>query len=690
MPIDFDVKNLQKNLLEHSLNEIFVFSCDDLRFLFANKGGLQNLGYTLEELKKISPVDIKPEFTKEEFLEIVSPLSRGEVEKLSFKTVHQRKDGSFYNAMIDLQILKERDRNVFVAMVLDVTEQELEATEKETKLILQAKQTEVLNKLLKLNSLYELPLGEKLKQGMEYLFEVPWLKVANKGGVFLVKENVLELEVSVKMGPKIETMCAKVEAGVCLCGRAFEQRETIHASCVDERHENRFEGISAHGHYNVPIISDGVVLGVMVFYLPHGHKRNEAETNFLESCAEVFSQIIKTNEFQENLIREKKRAKEAEEAKSAFLANMSHEIRTPMNGVIGMAELLMDEPISEDVREKVKIIKSSGTSLLALINDILDYSKIEAGKLEFDISKFSFKDLLTEISAVFQIISSKKNINFNLMVSPEVPTYLEGDLMKLKQILQNLINNAVKFTEEGEVGLELSVLERDGDLCIIEFKITDTGIGISRENIKKLFHKFSQADESTSRRFGGTGLGLSICRSLVDFMGGKIMVESTEGKGSTFIFSLPFSIATQEEATSQEAFKGAIEVPKGLNVLLVDDNSLNIKVAERFLKKLDYTYDVATNGKEAVEAVENSSYDIVFMDCHMPVMDGYQATKTIIKNHGDTRPYIIALTASSLSEDVEKCQQAGMDGFLSKPITKAALHEALLEYAERVLSKKSA
>lgn len=695
MPINFEVKILQDKLIEESLNEIFVFSFKDYRFHFANKGALENLGYSLDELKKLTPIDIKPQFSENEFLKLVEPLVTGKNKKLSFKTIHERKDGSHYNTLIDLQIMEMAGEKVYVALVLDITEQMDRELENERILNLRNLHLETINNLLKLNGETGIDLKTKLRRGLEFIFKVPWLEVLEKGGVFLTNDETDELDLflSWKLGEKIEGLCEKVSKGHCLCGRAFETKEIVFASCVDERHDTRFEGISPHGHYNIPILHRGDVIGVIVFYLEHGHKRKEEEVDFLKSCAEVFSQIIVTQNYEDSLIAQKKRAEKAEAAKSLFLANMSHEIRTPMNGIIGMAELLLDDELVGDSREKVKIIKSSGQSLLSIINDILDFSKIDAGKLEISKHIFSIRDLLSEQNNIFSIISSKKEINFEVNVDGQVPDEMHGDSVKVKQILQNLINNAAKFTEKGTISLDVGISINNKGESVLVFKLEDTGIGIPKEKQALLFSEFSQADESINRRYGGTGLGLTIVKRLIELMGGEISFVSEEGVGTTFHFQIPCGVTTDGTILDKEDLTGeTFVIPQELNVLLVDDNPINIKVASRFLKKLNYDFDTASNGKEAVRKAKEKSepYDIILMDCHMPVMSGYEATGILKQDLAENCPYIIALTASAMDEDIQKCRNAGMDGFLSKPLTKAALNEALSIFERSKSTKKSA
>jgi signal transduction histidine kinase/ActR/RegA family two-component response regulator len=376
-------------------------------------------------------------------------------------------------------------------------------------------------------------------------------------------------------------------------------------------------------------------------------------------------------DFEHTLRDSKQKAEEATQAKSQFLSMMSHEIRTPMNAIIGLTNLLMDETVTAAQKEHIRLIKFSGENLLGIINDILDFSKIEAGKISIEQIDFNLYDLVYNLKMMFAQRVSEKNIHFHLHYGDDVPRVIKGDQVRINQILTNLLSNAIKFTHQGYVELTVQCTGKKAGQHLIQFSVKDTGIGIDGDKVNSIFDSFSQASSDTTRIYGGTGLGLTITRHLIQLMNSVIQVESQPGYGSRFYFILPVQAGKLIDKEKRAFIHDEIARNKGVHVLLVDDNVINQVVAENFLKKWGMTVDVASNGLEALELIQNKSYSIILMDLQMPKMDGYEATKRIrglkeIDSYFTTVP-IIALTASAMADVRDKVIEIGMNDFITKP-----------------------
>jgi signal transduction histidine kinase/ActR/RegA family two-component response regulator len=358
-------------------------------------------------------------------------------------------------------------------------------------------------------------------------------------------------------------------------------------------------------------------------------------------------------------------------ARGRFLANISHEIRTPMNGVLGMTEeLLAMHALTPEVQERIAIIQRSGHQMVSLINDLLDLTKIEAGKLTLTPCPTDLRQVVGDVSALFTPLAARKDLTFEAVIDPGVPEWLITDPLRLKQVLTNLVSNAVKFTEVGGVTLDARCLE--GQLVI---EVRDSGVGIDPNVLPRLFVAFEQADPSPTRRHEGTGLGLALSRQLASLLSGTLTVESTQGRGSTFRLVLPLVVAKGHHASVSRASP----IPSArLSVLVVDDNPLNRRVAEALLHRAGHLARCATTGQEALDALASTPFDVVLMDCHMPVMDGFETTERIRRlDSPRAKTTIIAVTASASAEDRDACRRAGMNGFLAKPMAFTELVEAL-------------
>jgi PAS domain S-box-containing protein len=381
--------------------------------------------------------------------------------------------------------------------------------------------------------------------------------------------------------------------------------------------------------------------------------------------------ISARKETERALIEARDAAERSAKAKEEFLANMSHEIRTPMNAIIGFCKLLNNTPLNAEQREYLQAVDNSGKTLIAIINDILDLSKVASGRLEFERQPFSLPELLGSLIGIFKPKAAEKSLRLGYVIGPSVPNTVSGDATRLNQILLNLVGNAVKFTEVGEVGIEVKVTRETASSCWLLFEVHDSGIGIAQDKLESIFESFTQASNETTRKYGGTGLGLTICKRLVELQGGRIGVESELGRGSTFFIELPFGKVGEKAAEAPDHFTE--ERPRNLvqqaHILLAEDNQLNQVLARRILEQAGHRVVIAGNGVEALRKVEQAAFDLVLMDIQMPEMDGFSALRAI-RAHNDPRIRtlpVIALTAHAFAEEAERCRVAGFSEFMAKP-----------------------
>lgn len=446
----------------------------------------------------------------------------------------------------------------------------------------------------------------------------------------------------------------------------------------------------------------GFFLGVMVMAVYRMYKSSIAELelsyknevligdltkvgNNLESLNDdLKDEIDHGKQIELELNKAKEKAEKMSQSKGEFLANMSHEIRTPMNGVIGTLQLLEDTELSNEQKEFVEIAHRSADALLAILNDILDLSKIEAGKLSFESLVFDIKQVVNDIVILHSLKAEQQGVSLVQHADEKLPNFLMGDPMRIRQVIVNLVSNALKFTKHGEVKISIDVVNKDIDSVDLRVTVADTGIGIPQAAQDTLFDAFTQADGSTTRKYGGTGLGLAIVSQLVDMMGGSLGMESIEGKGSSFWFTANLQVTAAVPYAVVATIDGNEDLKLDAKILMVEDNPINQMVAQKMLEKIGLKATIANNGIEALQCLDQQSFDLVLMDCQMPEMDGFDATREIrkldIKALDQKHLPVVAMTANVMSGDRERCLEVGMDDYIGKPVQRDQLASVLRKW----------
>jgi PAS domain S-box-containing protein len=683
----------------------------DARITYINEAASRSLGYSKDELMKLSIADIDPlwpaDLWQERFEEIKSQGS------LTFESVHRRKDGTTLPVEVTATFLMFNDVEYLFAFVADITHRK--RAEKALQKLNEDLEERVKERTAELTIINH--VGQELTGELDFQ---KIIELASQTLRELLKAHTLYIALYDKQTNKIRFPYYKagnrqrqqpsIALGQGLTSRILQSAQPLLCETLQQQID---QGVviatgECETYLGVPILVGKEAIGVLSVQHPEPRRYTQDDVRLVSTIAanlgialenaRLYTETQAANEaleirvnelddaqramlnMMEDLDETRNEAEDATKAKSDFLANMSHEIRTPMNAIIGMAHLAMKTDLSAKQYDYLKKVDISAKSLLGIINDILDFSKIEAGKLDMESVDFQLEDTLDNISTLVGIKTQEKRLELLFKTDPSVPTALIGDPLRLGQVLINLSNNAVKFTDAGEIIVSTELVKKDGAQATLKFSVQDTGVGMTAEQAAKLFQPFAQADSSTTRKYGGTGLGLTISKRLSEMMGGEIWVESEPGQGSTFSFTANFGLGKEK---AKKRFKPSQDL-RGMKVLVVDDNATSRVILQEMLESFSFEVSLAASGEEGIteleDANEDKPFELVIMDWKMPGMDGIEASKRI-KDHEDLNkiPAIILVTAYGREEIMQQAEEVGLGGFLLKPVSASMLFDNIVQ-----------